>query len=122
MDDDRTRDLDALGARLAEAELKHRPREVARSALAGGTRYAVEIAIATGVGGFIGWQLDRWFGTAPWLLLLFLMLGIAAGFLNLMRAVNREAAKVTAEQKAAAARGAAEADARDEAARGEKED
>lgn len=106
-------DLDALEARLAAAQAKHKPKEVARSALAGGTRYAAEIAIATVVGGAIGWWLDGLLGTKPWLAILFLLLGVAAGFMNLLRAVNREAAAVTAEQKAAALRGAQEAELRD---------
>jgi ATP synthase protein I len=46
------------------------------------------------VGGGVGWFLDRQFGTAPWGSLLFLLLGLAAGFRNLLRAVDREAALV----------------------------
>ena len=34
------------------------------------------------VGGLLGWALDRWLGTGPWLLLIFAVLGIAAGFRN----------------------------------------
>ncbi|WP_207791484.1 AtpZ/AtpI family protein [Sandaracinobacteroides saxicola] len=103
-DADQKADLDALGARLAAAQAKHTPpREVAQRALASGTRYAVEIAVATMVGFAIGWQLDSWFGTKPWMAILFLMLGLAAGFTNLMRAVNREAAAVKADQAAAQA-------------------
>lgn len=63
---------------------------VAGSALASGSRYAVEIVAGVVVGGLIGWGLDRWLGTKPWLALVFLLLGLAAGFMNLMRAVNRE--------------------------------
>lgn len=91
-DPDRQRDLDDLEARLAAAKARHEPdpREIATSALAASTRYAMEIAVATVVGGAIGWQLDRWLGTKPWLAILFLLLGLAAGFINLLRAVNRE--------------------------------
>jgi ATP synthase protein I len=35
------------------------------------------------VGLFIGYWLDVWLGTKPWLLLLFLLFGIAAGFRNI---------------------------------------
>jgi ATP synthase protein I len=35
-----------------------------------------------------GYYLDRWLGTSPWLMLVGLLLGIAAGFLNLFRAVG----------------------------------
>jgi ATP synthase protein I len=101
-------DLDALGARLEAAKARHapEPREVVVSALAQGTRHAFEIAATTIVGAGIGWMLDRWLQTGPWMFLLFLLLGIAAGFWNLMKAVNAEAA-------AARAR-AAERDAREQ--------
>lgn len=92
-------DLDGFGARLEAAKAKHapEPRAVAASALARGTRHAVEIAANTIVGAVIGVLLDRWLGTGPWLFLLFLLLGIAAGFWNLMRAVNAEAAAIRKE-------------------------
>ncbi len=93
------RDLEALEARLEAAKARHRPepRQVAVSALAQGTRHAFEIAATTIVGGAIGWMLDRWLSTGPWMLLLFLLLGIAAGFWNLLKAVNKEAAAVRAQ-------------------------
>jgi|GEM_PF-1021020 Uncharacterized protein conserved in bacteria len=37
------------------------------------------------VGGLMGWLLDKWLGTAPWLFLVFMLLGIAAGFLNVWK-------------------------------------
>ncbi|WP_199554684.1 AtpZ/AtpI family protein [Sandaracinobacteroides hominis] len=90
------RDLEDLEARLKAAKARHdpEPRQVAVSALAQGTRHAFEIAATTIVGGAIGWMLDRWLATGPWMLLLFLLLGIAAGFWNLIKAVNKEAAVV----------------------------
>ncbi|MBI2841308.1 MAG: AtpZ/AtpI family protein [Acidobacteria bacterium] len=42
-----------------------------------------------GVGIAIGYFLDRWIGTQPWLLMLFALLGIAAGFVNLFRVVSK---------------------------------
>ena len=90
-------ELDAIEARLAAARGNRAPMLVAGSALASGSRYAVEIVAGVVVGGFIGWQLDRWLGTKPWLFLLFLLLGLAAGFMNLMRAVNAEQKVVNAQ-------------------------
>jgi ATP synthase protein I len=99
---DRQPDLDELEARLAEAKARHtpEPRAIAGRAMAGGLRYGVEIVVATVVGFGIGWFLDRALGTTPWLAILFLMLGVAAGFRNLLRAVNRETAAVEAEEAA----------------------
>lgn len=36
-------------------------------------------------GALIGWLLDRWFGTSPWLLLTLLALGVGAGFRNIIK-------------------------------------
>lgn len=41
------------------------------------------------VGTFIGWFLDKWLETSPWLLLTFLGLGIIAGFQNMWREARR---------------------------------
>uniref|UniRef100_UPI0035ADC0D9 AtpZ/AtpI family protein n=1 Tax=Sandaracinobacter sp. TaxID=2487581 RepID=UPI0035ADC0D9 len=41
---------------------------------------------------------DRWLETGPWMLLLFLFLGITAGFWNLLKAVNAEAKALREEQ------------------------
>ena len=40
------------------------------------------------VGGFIGWALDRLFGTAPILMVVFLILGAAAGIMNVIRSAK----------------------------------
>jgi ATP synthase protein I len=44
-----------------------------------------EFVAAVLVGALIGWQADAWLGTKPWLLVLFLGLGVAAGFWNVFR-------------------------------------
>jgi F0F1-type ATP synthase assembly protein I len=43
-----------------------------------------------GVGLFLGYFLDRWLGTAPWLLLIFTVLGIVSGLLSLFRALKKQ--------------------------------
>ncbi len=95
-DADRKRDLDELGVRLQAAKARHEPQpvQVASGALAKGTRHAFEIAATTIVGAGIGWALDRWLDTGPWLFILFLLLGVGAGFWNLVKAVNAEAEAV----------------------------
>ena len=47
------------------------------------------LVLATVIGLAGGYALDRWLGTKPWLTLIGLGFGIAAGFVNLFRAVNR---------------------------------
>jgi ATP synthase protein I len=39
-------------------------------------------------GAGIGWVLDRWLGISPWGMIVFLLLGFAAGVLNVMRAAG----------------------------------
>ncbi|UCC66887.1 MAG: AtpZ/AtpI family protein [Deltaproteobacteria bacterium] len=45
------------------------------------------LAVAVGVG--IGYYLDKWLGTEPWFLIIFLFFGIVAGFRSLYRALKR---------------------------------
>ncbi len=54
-------------------------------AMAKGMRATSELVGGVLVGGFVGWQLDAWLGTKPWLLILFFLLGVIAGFWNVMR-------------------------------------
>ena len=41
------------------------------------------------VGLFIGYLLDKALGTEPWMLLIFLLLGIASGFISLFRGLSK---------------------------------
>jgi len=48
-----------------------------------------EMALSVLIGLGIGYYLDKWLGTAPWLMLLWLVFGFAAGFRSLYRAALR---------------------------------
>jgi ATP synthase protein I len=48
----------------------------------------ISLVAAIAIGLLIGYWLDRLLGTTPWLTMLFTLLGIAAGFLNLFRDVG----------------------------------
>jgi ATP synthase protein I len=48
----------------------------------------IALVAATAIGLLIGYGLDRWLGTRPWLTMVFTLFGIAAGFLNLFRDVG----------------------------------
>jgi F0F1-type ATP synthase assembly protein I len=43
----------------------------------------ISMALAICLGALIGYYLDKWLGTSPWLLLVFLAFGVAAAFRNL---------------------------------------
>jgi ATP synthase protein I len=47
------------------------------------------LVLATVIGLAGGYYLDKWLGTSPWLTLIGLLFGIAAGFVNLFRSVKR---------------------------------
>ncbi len=53
------------------------------------------------VGTAAGYFLDKWLDTGPWLLLLFMVFGIVAGFKNVYTDTKRLAAADAAEQKKA---------------------
>jgi ATP synthase protein I len=48
----------------------------------------ITLVASTAIGLAIGYGLDGWLGTSPWLTLIFTIFGIAAGFLNLFRDVG----------------------------------
>ena len=58
------------------------------SAIARGFRLSVELVAGVLVGAGIGWLLDWWLGISPWGMIVFLLLGFAAGVLNVMRAAG----------------------------------
>jgi len=41
------------------------------------------------IGLFMGYFLDKLLGTHPWMLILFLLFGIASGFYSLIRGLNK---------------------------------
>ena len=52
-------------------------------------KLGTELISAVLVGTIIGFILDNWFGTKPWLMIIFFFLGAAAGMLNVIRAANK---------------------------------
>ena len=52
-------------------------------------KLGTELVAAVAVGTIIGFILDSWFDTKPWLILIFFFLGTAAGILNVIRTANR---------------------------------
>jgi ATP synthase protein I len=84
------RRLHELEERLGRVRARHKPAAASPQdgrgpALGQALRLATELVAGVAVGGFIGWALDRFFGSAPFLMVLFLILGAAAGIANVMR-------------------------------------
>ena len=86
--------LQSLGERLAHQKGPDRQAEPGSSsksdpsALARGFRLSTELVAGVLVGAFIGWALDKWLGISPWGMIVFLLLGFAAGVINVMRAAG----------------------------------
>tara|TARA_B100000963_G_scaffold145938_1_gene127135 strand:- start:52 stop:336 length:285 start_codon:yes stop_codon:yes gene_type:complete len=52
-------------------------------------KLGTELVAAVAVGTIIGFILDSWFDTKPWLIIIFFFLGTIAGILNVIRTANR---------------------------------
>ena len=52
-------------------------------------KLGTELVAAVAVGTIIGFILDTWFDTKPWLIIIFFFLGSAAGMLNVIRTARR---------------------------------
>jgi len=50
-----------------------------------GIRAGAELVVSIGAGTLIGYGLDNWLGTKPWFLIVFILAGIFAGFMNIYR-------------------------------------
>ena len=88
-DEPQTADLDArlAAARAVEASRVDGAAQAHRPAkgYAQGSRILAELIGAPAGAALIGWLLDRWLGTAPWLMLGLLVLGFVVAFRNVYR-------------------------------------
>ncbi len=100
--------LEDLDRRLREARSTQERGEAASSrtrSIGQALRLATEMASALFVGVVMGWGLDKLLGTRPWLMLLFLVLGMAAGTLNAYRTAKRLSAAADKEDETSGGRG-----------------
>lgn len=94
--------LEALSSRIdalkqSQAPAPATPDAHAQAHLA--WRMVIELVAGLAIGFGIGYGLDALLGTGPWLMIIFILLGFAAG----IRTMMRSAKEVQAEQEAAAA-------------------
>lgn len=75
--------LDASAGRPTRTDPASRPGDA--SAMARGFRLSTELVAGVFVGAVLGWFLDRALGISPWGLIVFVLLGFAAGVLNVIR-------------------------------------
>jgi ATP synthase protein I len=87
--------LARLGDEIDKARAEHVRRQpavgdrsVLQQGLGLGVRIGIELVAAVVVATGLGWAIDRWFGTRPWGMIVLFFLGVAAGMLNVYRAVT----------------------------------
>lgn len=61
-------------------------------------RMVIELVAGLGIGFGIGYGLDALFGTSPWLMIVFIFLGFAAGIQTMMRSAKEVQEKQLADQ------------------------
>lgn len=89
--------LNDLSTRVSAAREANEPKEAHRhkeaTAYGIATRLIAELLAGPLVGAFLGWYLDQLFDTKPWLMIVLIMTGVAAGIMNVMRASKQLAPK-----------------------------
>ena len=78
--------------KIAKSKIKKQvvsEREKRGSFMGSAFKLGTELVSAVAVGTIIGFILDSWFDTKPWLIIIFFFLGAAAGLLNVIRTANQ---------------------------------
>ena len=85
--------LKEISARLkiAKSKVKHlgiKNKKTNSSNLGNAFKISTEFVAAVVVGATIGFILDNLFGTKPWLIIIFFIIGVIAGMLNVIRSAK----------------------------------
>lgn len=92
--DDRLKDLEKRLNKSLEARKGSNGADTTEVSAAGlAMRAILELAVGIAVTMGLGWVADRYFGTAPWIMLALLPFGFAAGVVNVMRLSNSKQAE-----------------------------
>jgi ATP synthase protein I len=85
---------DPFKTRLKIAKNKIKPKNTGEkngqnSSLGVAFKMSTELVSAVAVGTIIGFILDNWFGTKPWLILIFFFVGVVAGIMNVIKSAKK---------------------------------
>ena len=80
-----SRAMAASNQKTEQKSHQERTDRVMGSAVSAGGRVLGEFVASVCVGALIGWQIDVWAGTSPFGLLIFVTLGMIAGFWSIYR-------------------------------------
>ena len=78
--------------KIAKNKVKSRNSEKnmeSKSSMGTAFKMSTELVSAVAVGTIIGFILDNWFGTKPWLILIFFFVGVIAGIMNVIKSAKR---------------------------------
>ena len=85
---------DQFKTRLKIAKSKAKSRKSSKniessSSMGAAFKMSTELVSAVVVGTIIGFILDNWFGTKPWLILIFFFVGVIAGIMNVFKSAKK---------------------------------
>ena len=85
---------DQFKTRLKIAKNKVKSRKSSKntessSSMGAAFKMSTELVSAVVVGTIIGFILDNWFGTKPWLILIFFFVGVIAGIMNVVKSAKK---------------------------------
>ena len=82
-----------ISTRLEIAKKKIKKKQITKNgsnaaSLGKALKISTELVAAVVVGTTLGFILDNWFGTRPWLTISFFFMGVAAGILNVIKSAK----------------------------------
>lgn len=86
--DDQLNDLDNRLSKAKHIQAEKQPKAPNKDA-GMAYRMAMEMVVAIALSAYVGHLLDGYFETKPWLMLVMILLGMAAGFKNILRVANK---------------------------------
>ena len=75
--------------KIAKDKIQQTKKEPNRSNLGTAFKLSTELVSAVLVGSIIGFILDSWFDTKPWLIIIFFFVGVIAGIINVIKSAKK---------------------------------
>ena len=88
------KDLKKISTRLEIAKKKIKKNQIKNkdsnvASMGKALKIGTELVAAVMVGTILGFILDNWFGTKPWLIIFFFIMGVVAGILNVIKSAKK---------------------------------
>ena len=75
--------------KIAKNKIRQSKNEPNSSNLGTAFKLSTELVSAVLVGSIIGFILDSWFDTKPWLIIIFFFVGVIAGIVNVIKSAKK---------------------------------